>query len=157
MRTLKLVFIIGLIAASVGFVSLTDTAGDNEANVNENKSPVISLSAVDFIDKGDMVASWYGPRFHGKLTANGEIYNQMALTAAHKTLPFGTVLRITNLENGKTALVRINDRGPYIQGRSLDLSKGAALNLGMMHEGVIKVKVEEVELNLNSPPVLTYN
>ena len=68
----------------------------------------------------------------------------MALTAAHKTMPFGTFLKVTNLKNGKSIIVRINDRGPYIEGRDLDLSKGTAMALGMIKRGVIKVKVEEI-------------
>ena len=79
-----------------------------------------------------MKASWYGPKFHGKFTANGEVYDQMALTAAHKYLSFGTLLKITNPKNGKSVIVRINDRGPYIEGRELDLSKGAAIELGIL-------------------------
>ncbi|NOX17376.1 MAG: septal ring lytic transglycosylase RlpA family protein [Chlorobi bacterium] len=93
---------------------------------------------------GFMTASWYGPKFHGKLTANGEVYDQMAFTAAHKSLPFGTMLKLTNLENGKSVVVRINDRGPYIKGRDIDLSKGAATALGSIKPGVIKVKVEQL-------------
>ena len=70
-------------------------------------------------------ASWYGPGFHKRLTANGERYNMYALTAAHKELPFGSVVKVTNLENNKSVIVRINDRGPYIGGRGIDLSKAA--------------------------------
>ncbi|MBI9071887.1 MAG: septal ring lytic transglycosylase RlpA family protein [Melioribacteraceae bacterium] len=104
-----------------------------------------------------MVASWYGPKFHGKLTANGEIYNQMAFTAAHKSLPFGTILRVTNPENSKSILVRINDRGPYIDGRNIDLSRGTALYLGMVEEGVIKVEIEMIEIDKLDFPVLAGN
>lgn len=82
-------------------------------------------------------ASWYGPGFHGRKTANGEIFNENALTAAHKTLPFNTHLKVTNRMNGKSIVVRINDRGPYIGKRSLDLSKAAAHCLGSTHNGVI--------------------
>jgi rare lipoprotein A (peptidoglycan hydrolase) len=82
-------------------------------------------------------ASWYGPYFHGRLTATGEIFDQHALTAAHKTLPFGTVLKVRNLLNDKTVVVRINDRGPYIGNRSLDLSYAAAQCLDSEIVGVI--------------------
>lgn len=82
-------------------------------------------------------ASWYGPGFHGRQTANGEIFNENALTAAHKTLPFNTHLKVTNRMNGKSVVVRINDRGPYIGTRSLDLSKAAAHCLGSIGKGVI--------------------
>src|SRR5215212_4566193 len=76
-------------------------------------------------------ASWYGPGFHGKRTANGEKFNTHALTAAHKTLPFGTQVRVTNERTGKSVVVRINDRGPYAHGRVIDLSKAAAQAVGI--------------------------
>lgn len=87
------------------------------------------------------IASWYGPGFHGKKTANGERYNQNALTAAHKTLPIGSVVRVKNLSNGKSVVVRINDRGPFAHGRIIDLSKKAALKLDMHGSGTAKVRV----------------
>ena len=85
------------------------------------------------------VASWYGPGFHGKKTANGERFNTNDLTAAHKTLPFGTQLRVTNERTGKSVVVRINDRGPYAHGRMIDLSKAAAEAVGI--EGVGQVSL----------------
>ncbi len=88
------------------------------------------------------IASWYGPGFHGKRTANGERYNQNAMTAAHKTLPLSTVVKVTNLENNKTVVVRINDRGPYYGNRILDLSKKAAQSLGISHRGTAKIKLQ---------------
>jgi rare lipoprotein A len=88
------------------------------------------------------LASWYGPGFHGKLTANGEIFDQAAMTAAHKALPFGTELRITNVANGQSVVVRVNDRGPYIEGRELDLSAGAAAAIGGTSMGVIPIQME---------------
>ena len=87
---------------------------------------------------GTMLTSWYGPGFHGNLTANGEVYDQMGLTAAHKTLPFGTRLRVCYQG---CVNVRINDRGPYIGARELDLSKGAAQAIGLIRPGVADVKV----------------
>jgi len=90
------------------------------------------------------VASWYGPGFHGQPTASGEIYNQHALTAAHRTLPLGTRVEVTNLANGKTVQVRINDRGPFVRGRSIDLSRGAAHRLGMVKSGVNKVRIKRL-------------
>ncbi len=87
-------------------------------------------------------ASWYGPGFAGNLTANGEIYDPSQLTAAHKTLPFGTLLRITNLANGLTVDVRINDRGPYIGKRIIDLSQAAAAQIDMERAGVGTVRAE---------------
>ena len=113
------------------------------ATVKEN---TINTSAVELIDRGTMKASWYGPKFHGKMTANGEVYDQMAFTAAHKSLSFGTLLKITNPKNGRSVIVRINDRGPYIEGRDLDLSKGAAIELGILRRGVARLKIQEVAL-----------
>jgi hypothetical protein len=92
--------------------------------------------------EADYQASWYGPGFHGNLTANGEIFDQEALTAAHKDLPFGTQLRITNVANGRSVVVRVNDRGPYIEGRELDLSHGAATAIGGTSMGVIPIQME---------------
>jgi rare lipoprotein A len=90
-------------------------------------------------------ASWYGPGFHGKKTASGEIYDQTKLTAAHKTLPLGTKARVTNLENGNAVEVEINDRGPFVKGRIIDLSRAAAGILGLVEDGVAPVKVEVIE------------
>lgn len=85
-------------------------------------------------------ASWYGGKFHGRKTASGERYNQYAMTAAHKKLPFGTRLLVKNLANGRKVIVRINDRGPFIRGRVLDVSKKAAQKLGFIRQGVAKIK-----------------
>jgi len=90
------------------------------------------------------IASWYGSDFHGWLTANGEIYNMRAMTGAHRTLPLGTVVRVTNVKNGKQVRVRINDRGPYVNGRIIDLSYAAAQKLGMMEDGVAAISLEVV-------------
>lgn len=88
------------------------------------------------------MASWYGPNFHGKNTANGEVYDQDGLTAAHKTLPFNTVVRVTNLDNGRQVTVRINDRGPYARGRIIDLSRAAAREVDMIGTGTARVRLE---------------
>ncbi len=88
------------------------------------------------------VASWYGWDFHGRKTANGETYNMYEHTAAHKTLPFGTVIRVTNLRNGRQKIVRINDRGPFVAGRDIDLSYATARDLGMLESGVEDVRLE---------------
>ena len=89
------------------------------------------------------IASWYGPKFHGKLTANGEIYNQYALTAAHKTLPLPSAVKVTNLKNNKSLILRINDRGPFVNDRIIDLSSKAAdmLDLKKAGTGLVRVKV----------------
>lgn len=88
------------------------------------------------------LASWYGPGFHGRTTASGERFDQNELTAAHRELPFGSEVKVTNLENGRSIVVAINDRGPYVPGRVIDLSKAAARRLGMVEEGIVKVRVE---------------
>jgi len=88
------------------------------------------------------IASWYGHDFHGKLTANGEQYNMDALTAAHRTLPLPTIVRVTNLENGKSLRLRVNDRGPYARGRIIDVSRRAAELLGFQKNGTARVRVE---------------
>lgn len=93
-----------------------------------------------YIETG--IASWYGPGFHGKLTANGEIYDENDLTAAHRTLPMPSLVRVTNLENGRSLVVRVNDRGPFARGRIIDLSRRSAQLLGVEQRGTAKVKVE---------------
>lgn len=90
-------------------------------------------------------ASYYGSHHHNKLTANGERFDQNALTAAHRTLPFGTKVRVVNSKTGKSVIVRINDRGPFIRGRIIDLSKAAFQNIANSRSGVIRVRLERVE------------
>lgn len=112
------------------------------------------LSACSWVPKGASqldvgiedrgVASWYGESFHGKQAANGELFDMEALTAAHRTLPLGSVVRVLNLANGKYLHVRITDRGPYVNNRILDLSHGAAVRLGMMEGGLSHVRVQLV-------------
>ncbi len=92
------------------------------------------------------LASWYGPKFHGRLTANGETYDMHAATAAHQTLPFGSLVRIVNPKTGKTRVVRINDRGPFVEGREIDISYGTACRLGMEDLGLARVRLELLEL-----------
>lgn len=89
-------------------------------------------------------ASWYGPNFHGRETANGEIFNQYAITAAHPTLPLPSYVRVTNLENNRSIVVRVNDRGPFAHGREIDLSRRTAELLGFQHKGVAQVRVQYV-------------
>src|SRR5688572_15822036 len=92
-------------------------------------------------------ASYYGPGFHGKKTASGEVYSQNKLTAAHKTLPLGTILKVTNAQNNRSVYVRVNDRGPYVKGRILDVSSKAADILGFKNKGMAYVKLEIVNLD----------
>ncbi|HFC97681.1 MAG TPA: septal ring lytic transglycosylase RlpA family protein [Thermosulfurimonas dismutans] len=96
-------------------------------------------SAAGYVEEG--LASWYGPGFHGRRTASGEIYNMYAFTAAHRILPLGTYVLVTNLENGRRVVVRINDRGPFVPGRIIDLSYAAARALGMLEKGVVRVRL----------------
>ena len=107
----------------------------------QSKTPTFKKSKMVY--KG--VSSYYGPKFHGKLTANGEIFDMYGVTAAHKEFPFNTVTRVTNENNGKSLIIRINDRGPYIAGRILDCSFGAAKKLGFVSEGTAPVKIEILE------------
>ncbi|MFA5011034.1 MAG: septal ring lytic transglycosylase RlpA family protein [Ignavibacteria bacterium] len=100
-----------------------------------------SGSYSEFMEEG--TASWYGPGFHGRKTANGERFDTQELTCAHKSLPFNTILKVTNLENGRYTIVRVNDRGPYIRGRIIDLSNAAKNEIGM--GGLAKVRIETYE------------
>ncbi len=114
-------------------VLLTAVNGVETASAKEKSSSIRAASGS---------ASWYGPGFHGRKTANGERYNMHALTAAHRSLPFGTKVRVTNRKNGKSVVVRINDRGPYAGGRVIDLSRGAAQAVSMMGAGVVPVNLK---------------
>ena len=91
-------------------------------------------------------ASWYGPEFDGKKTANGERFDAESLTAAHPNLPFGSLVRIVNARNGKFEVVRINDRGPYQEGREIDVSYRVARKIGLIHSGVSQVRLELMQL-----------
>ncbi len=97
----------------------------------------------------DGTASWYGPNFHNKKTANGEIYNQNAYTVAHKILPLGSIIKITNLENNKKIYARVNDRGPYKKGRIVDVSKRIATELGFINMGTARVKLDIISYPKN--------
>lgn len=91
------------------------------------------------------LASWYGGKFHGRITSSGEVFDTNTMTAAHKTLPFGTIVKVTNEDNGKTAIVKINDRGPFVEGRIIDLSRAAAMQLDMVGTGVARVSLQIVD------------
>jgi rare lipoprotein A len=105
---------------------------------------VFILSAIVASAQETGYASWYGGKFQGRKTANGEIFDTNQLTAAHRTLPFGTLVKVTNMGNGLSVTVRINDRGPFVEGRIIDLSRAAADAIGMMGSGVAYVSVEVV-------------
>jgi rare lipoprotein A len=120
---------------------LTTIAGAPVAKVAKIR-PSYSLPVAVVSQVVSGMASWYGPGFHGGYTANGERFNQYTLTAAHPHLPFGTPVRVTNTYNGRSVVVRINDRGPYSGGRVIDLSKGAAQVIGLVSSGVAPVRLE---------------
>lgn len=109
-------------------------------------------------DDFEGIASWYGPDFHSKKTSNGEVYNMYDMTAAHKTLPMNTVVKVNNLENGKSIIVRINDRGPFVKGRIIDLSNKAAHEIDMVRRGTAKVKITVLgyngEIENSNAPIL---
>lgn len=122
----------------------------------------VGLCAVTFaantvgVYKSNAVASYYADKFHGRKTANGETFDMYALTAAHKSLPFNTMVKVTNLDNGKSVVVRINDRGPFVAGREIDVSKAAASKLGMLSAGTARVSLQilgDKENAVSSAPV----
>ncbi len=113
---------------------------DGEPEPSESSpAPSLPSEAGEEIDRG--LASWYGEKFHGRRTASGETFNTNELTAAHKTLPFGTRVRVRHATTGKEVTVRINDRGPFTKGRVIDLSRAAAAAIGMLQTGVAPVLV----------------
>ncbi|MBM4174147.1 MAG: septal ring lytic transglycosylase RlpA family protein [Ignavibacteria bacterium] len=116
---------------------------DDEETVQDSSKTVIKADSLTIPLKGK--ASYYGSEFNGRKTANGEIYDETAMTAAHRTLPFGTVLRVTNIRNGLSVIVRINDRGPFHPDRVLDLSKAAAEELDLIKYGVTEIESEIVD------------
>ena len=91
------------------------------------------------------LVSWYGPRFDGRATANGETFDMFSLTAAHPSLPFGSIVRLVNVKNGRSQVVRINDRGPFVDGREMDVSFLVATRLGLLRKGVGRVRIELLE------------
>jgi rare lipoprotein A len=108
--------------------SIFAVSGAVQAEASSNRNQGSSAASVGF-QAGK--ASWYGPGFHGRRTASGEIFNANAMTAAHKTLPFGTMVQVTSNATGRSVVVRINDRGPFVRGRIIDLSKASARALGV--------------------------
>jgi rare lipoprotein A len=113
------------------------------AGAPQPKQPAITTNLIGKVTQiATGMASWYGPGFNGRQSASGEIFNQNALTAAHRTLPFGTKVKVTNVHNGRSVVVRINDRGPFSRGRVIDLSKAAAGAIGLVRSGVAPVRLE---------------
>lgn len=112
-----------------------------------------AIQNTGFPDTGEVqfgMASWYGEDFHGCITTSGEKYDMYDYTAAHRTLPFGTSVRVTNVESGKSVVVKVNDRGPWKNGRVIDLSYAAAKQLGMILDGIVRVKVERAKAEVDS-------
>ncbi|GAA4643488.1 hypothetical protein GCM10023115_14480 [Pontixanthobacter gangjinensis] len=128
------------------FEELPDTPAleGNVVDITEIEPPIEIEEVPAVRSLGAGVASYYGRRFHGRQTANGERFNMNAMTAAHKTLPFGTRVVVTNPSNGKSVTVRINDRGPYAHGRTIDLSRAAAQKIGLVSRGHGKVELDIV-------------
>ncbi len=143
------IFMVILIVFSLSACSLTTTRASKSSAKHSGKSYVINgkryyilSSAEGFKEKGQ--ASWYGEPFHGRKTANGETYDMNKISAAHKTLPLNTWVEVKNLDNNKTMALRINDRGPFIEGRIIDLSKAAAEEMGMLKAGVARVSLRAI-------------
>ncbi len=132
----------------------TPSRGGNRNYVVRGKSYKVISSAENFTETG--TASWYGKKFHGHLTSNGEIYDMYAMSAAHKNLPLPTYVKVTNLANQKSVIVRVNDRGPFHQSRVIDLSYSAAYKLDMLKTGTAKVQIEAITakniVSITAPP-----
>ena len=121
----------------------------NSPRYNRNNQKPAILKSNSKINKSQKVfygiSSYYGQKFHGKLTANGEVFDMYGLTAAHKTLPLNTIIRVTNKANDNSLILRVNDRGPYVGNRMLDCSYGAALKLDFLNQGTAEIKIEVIE------------
>ena len=132
----------------LAFLAFCTAAGVAQPNDSESVVPELSVSSPDTRPKPFQVgkASWYGKKFEGKKTANGETYDMYAETAAHPTLPLGSIVRVVNTRNHRSEVVRINDRGPYIEGRELDVSYAVARKLGFDQHGLAKVRLELLEV-----------
>ncbi|MGC3030230.1 septal ring lytic transglycosylase RlpA family protein [Burkholderia sp. DN3021] len=125
-------------------VAIQPNAGESHVTESEGLSSRPRRSSDEVVQLG--MASWYGKPFHGRRTANGERFNMYALTAAHRTLPLGTHVRVTHLVSGRSVLVRINDRGPYVRDRIIDLSMAAAEQLDLSRTGTAQVMIKSVSM-----------
>ncbi len=146
LRKLALVLALVLTLASCGsavrYGHSTPRSGSGSGSGGSKSGPTIDTPVASGSSRG--VASYYGAKFHGRLTANGERFDQNAMTAAHRSLPFGTKVRVKHVRNSKEVVVRINDRGPFVDGRIIDLSRAAAEQLGMLTEGIATVDITVV-------------
>jgi rare lipoprotein A len=141
------VFAVILLLACLGACSHKGSSGGGGGGVASRGmykvgNPYVPQEEFNHVETG--VASWYGPGFHTKATANGETYDQQDHTAAHRTLQMPSVVRVTNLDNGRSTVVRINDRGPYARGRIIDMSRAAAEDLGMTGKGTARVRIDQL-------------
>lgn len=126
----------------LGLLLLTACAAPADSHDSNVKLAVLPAPDDAVVESHVGLASWYGPGFHGRRTASGKRFDMAALTAAHPTLPFGSRVRVTNLANGRSVVVRINDRGPYVKPRIIDLSRAAAEALGFLDDGVTRVRLD---------------
>ena len=147
---LTTVFSLGISTLSATFFPQSSVATtNNKRNLLQKKVLIDARNTLDRTANQFQIAqlisgraSWYGHKFHGRRTANGEIFDSNALTAAHPSLPFGTKVRVTNLRNGHSVIVRINDRGPFVKGRIIDVSAAAARVLNMVNSGTARVQLD---------------
>jgi rare lipoprotein A len=139
-----------MLLASCALPSSATNRAYRPMRASHRRSPSSVVRASDRRPSGVVLASWYGPGFNGRRTANGETFNQNELSAASKTLPLGSRVRVTNPANGRSVVVRINDRGPYVGRRQLDLSRRAAQQLGMVRRGTARVRVAVLSRGGNS-------
>lgn len=142
---ISVLFIVIFVSSCQSVIRFSDNSSSSsfkELSFNNSQNNENALSPGAII-KG--YASYYGDEFDGRKTANGDIFSQSKYTAAHKSLPFGTKVKVTNLNNGLSVIVVINDRGPFVRGRVIDLSKAAALKIDMLTSGVVPVEIEIIE------------
>ena len=137
---LTIIFFLASCGSSVAYGDYVNTTGMSRKQIESIKNhPKTQIG----------IASYYGKKFHKKRTANGEIFNMYKVSAAHKSYPLGTKVRVTNLENGKSLKLVINDRGPFVSGRIIDLSYKAARKLGFVNQGTVKVRIDVLRLGDN--------
>ena len=129
--------------AALAFLAGCSTVPGHAPSQSDTPVPAPAPASSTSLELGRGKASWYGPRFHGRRTANGERFDMNELTAAHRTLPFGTLVRVLNVQNGREVVVRINDRGPHVRGRIIDLSKAAAAEIDLLQAGEALVVLSE--------------
>jgi rare lipoprotein A len=158
-KALKM-FLFALLLVLTGFSVENPKTKTDESSLSKKPVKPVEIvrkysSILEFSSSRKARVTWYGPGFHGRKTASGAIFDQEQFTTAHRSLPFGTMLRVTNLANGKSVIVTVNDRGPGSGYLELDLSKGAARSIDMINSGVASVTIETVTVNGFNTPVLS--